>query len=579
MEIIDQIRQAANIVELASQYTTLKKAGRRHVGLCPFHSEKTPSFTLDDEKQLFHCFGCGTGGDVFTLVMEKENLSFPEAVRYLAEKYNIPVPERRRLSPQYKKLEERIQKITEDALAYFRKNLHNTEEGKKALSYLHKRQISDEVIQKFKIGYAINSWDSLISAFQRQNISPKDLEKAGLAIYNQAKNSYYDRFRGRIIFPIFSESGKVVAFGGRSLFDAEPKYLNSPDTPIYTKGGLLYGLNFSKESIRQSQEVILVEGYTDFVALYQAGITNLAAPLGTSLTPNQVYKAKQNAKKILVSFDGDVAGTKAAYRAVTLSFEKGIQTHILKLPEGYDPDSFIKKNGVDAYKKLKNESIPGLKFLIQVQKKGMKSQAPEEKTQIVKNIANELGNIPDLIVRDDYIKQASEYLQVDEGILRSIISKKAEEIPERDKVRFLPAEEILLKILFHDKGISSRIVNFLKEDYFKGLKGEPIFKEIKEAYTKNKKIPDIHEFKQILDKSIYGALSEIQFEVYVPHTFEEAKDCIESLKDRSLEMKCAELDAQIKKLQRSGNHEKSSELLNKKFEIKKQLSLSMQRNQ
>jgi len=579
MEIIDQIRQAANIVELASQYTTLKKAGRRHVGLCPFHSEKTPSFTLDDEKQLFHCFGCGTGGDVFTLVMEKENLSFPEAVRYLAEKYNIPVPERRRLSPQYKKLEERIQKITENALAYFRKNLHNTDEGKKALSYLHKRQISDEIIQKIKIGYAINSWDSLISAFQRQNISPKDLEKAGLAIYNQPKNSYYDRFRGRVIFPIFSESGKVVAFGGRSLFDAEPKYLNSPDTPIYTKGRLLYGLNFCKDSIRQSQEIILVEGYTDFVALYQAGVTNLAAPLGTSLTPVQVNLAKKNAKKLIVSFDGDTAGIKAACRAVSLSLEEGIQTNILMLPDGYDPDSFIKKYGSDAYNKLKKESIPALKFLIQVQKMGMKSQAPEEKTQIVKNIANELGKITDLIVRDDYIKQASEYLQVDEGILRSIINKKAEEIPEKEKVHFLPAEKILLKILFRDKGITSRIINFLKEDYFKGLKGESIFREITKAYKKDKIIPNLNELKQILDKSVYSALSEMQFDENIPHTFEEAKDCIDSLKERSLEMKCAEIDAQIKKSQRNGNHEKSTELLNKKFEIKKQLSLSMQRNQ
>ena len=579
MEIIDQIRQAANIVELASQYTTLKKAGRRHVGLCPFHSEKTPSFTLDDEKQLFHCFGCGTGGDVFTLIMEKESLSFPEAVRYLAEKYNIPLPEKRRLSPQYKQLEERINKITEDSLAFFRKNLHKTDEGKKALSYLHQRQISDETIQNFKIGYAMNSWDALISAFQRQNISPKDLEKAGLAIYNQNKNSYYDRFRGRVIFPIFTESGKVVAFGGRSLFDVEPKYLNSPDTPIYTKGRLLYGLNFCKDSIREAQEIILVEGYTDFVALYQAGITNIAAPLGTSLTPDQIYLAKKYARNLIVSFDGDVAGIKAASRAVSLGFEKGMQTKILRLPKDYDPDNFLKKYGVDAYDKLKNESIPGLKFLIQIQKKGMKSQVPEEKTQIVKNIANELGKIPDLIVRDDYIKQSSEYLQVDEGILRSIIKKKVEENPEKEKVRFLPAEEILLKIIFRDKGITSRIVSFLHEDYFKGLNGEPIFKEIKKAFTKNKKIPDFHEFKLVLDKSIYSALSEIQFGETISHTFEEAKDCIDSLKERSLEMKCAELDAQIKKLQRNGDYEKSNELLNQKFEIKKQLSLSMQQNQ
>lgn len=578
MEVIDQIRQAANIVELASQYTTLKKAGRRHVGLCPFHSEKTPSFTLDDEKQLFHCFGCGTGGDVFTLVMEKENLSFPEAVRYLAEKYNIPLPERRRLSPQYKKLEERIQKITEDTLAFFRKNLHNTEEGKKALSYLYKRQISDDTLQKFKIGYAMNSWEALISAFQRQNISPRDLEKAGLAIYNQAKNSYYDRFRGRVIFPIFTESGKVVAFGGRSLFDAEPKYLNSPDTPIYTKGRLLYGLNFCKESIREAQEIILVEGYTDFVALYQAGITNLAAPLGTSLTPDQIYLAKKYAGKLIISFDGDTAGLKAASRAVSLGFEKGMQTKVLILPKGTDPDSYIKKNGLDAYNKLKNKSIPGLKFLIQYQKKGMQSQAPEEKTQIVKKIANELGKIPDLIVRDDYIKQASEYLQVDERILRSIIGKKTEDLPEREKIHFLPAEEILLKILFRDKAITSRIINFLKEEYFMGLKGEPIFKEIKKAYTKNKKIPDFHELKEILNKSLYSALSEIQFGESLSYTFEEAQDCIDTLKNLSLEMKCTELDAQIKKLQRSGDYEKSNELLNEKFKIKKQLSLSMQRN-
>lgn len=579
MEVIDQIRQAANIVELASQYTTLKRAGKRHVGLCPFHSEKTPSFTLDDEKQLFHCFGCGTGGDVFTLIMEKENLSFPEAVRYLAEKYNIPLPERKSFSPQYKKLGERIQKITGDALAIFRKNLHNTSEGKNALSYLRKRQISDEIIQKFKIGYAMNSWDSLIVSFQRQNIVPKDLEKAGLTIYNQAKNSYYDRFRGRVIFPIFSESGKVVAFGGRSLYDAEPKYLNSPDTPIYTKGKLLYGLNLSKESIRESHEIILVEGYTDFVALYQAGITNLAAPLGTSLTPDQIYLAKKYASKLIVGFDGDVAGIKAASRAVSLGFEKGLQTNIIKLPDGFDPDSFVKKYGVDAFIKLKNESVQGLKFLIQFQKKGMRSQAPEERTKVIKNIANELGKIPDLIVRDDYIKQTSEYLEVDEGLLRSIINRKEEEIPEKEKVRFLPAEEILLKILFRDKSITSRIAAFLKEDYFKGLKGEPIFREILRAYTKNNKIPDFHELKDTLEKSTYSALSEIQFGEYNPHTLEEAKDCIESLKERSLEMKCAELDAQIKKMQRNGDYKKSSELLSQKFEIKKQLSLSMQRNQ
>jgi DNA primase len=282
---------------------------------------------------------------------------------------------------------------------------------------------------------------------------------------------------------------------------------------------------------------------------------------------------------MIVSFDGDTAGTKASCRAVSLSFEKGVQADVLRLPEGSDPDSFLKKYGVEAYEKLRKESILGLSFLIQVQKKSMRSQSPEEKTRVVKYIAGELGKIPDLIVRDDYIKRASEELQVDEGRLRSKIDKKEDKIQEKERVRFLLAEEILLQILFRDKNITSRIIDFLKDDYFKGLKGEPIFREIKKAYTKNKKIPDFHEFKQILDKSLYSALSEVQIGENIPHTFEEAKDCIESLKDRSLEMKCIELDSQIKRLQRNGDHEKSCELLSQKFEIKKQLSLSNQRNQ
>ena len=265
MEVIDQIKHTASIVEIASQYTTMRLRGKKHVGLCPFHSEKTPSFTVDEEKQLFHCFGCGTGGDIFTLVMEKENLSFPEAIRYLAEKYNIQLPEKKSFSPQMQKLEEGLYKISEDALAFFRRNLFKTKEGEKALEYLRKRKVSDETIQQLKIGYALDSWDSLLNAFKRKGYSPGLLEKAGLVLRRTNKEGHYDRFRGRIIFPIFKLSGKVVAFGGRSLIGQEPKYLNSPDTPIYTKGMLLYGLNFSREAAREKEEIILVEGYTDFL--------------------------------------------------------------------------------------------------------------------------------------------------------------------------------------------------------------------------------------------------------------------------------------------------------------------------
>lgn len=579
MEIIDQIRQAANIVEIASEYTTLKRSGRRHVGLCPFHSEKTPSFTVDEDKQLFHCFGCGTGGDIFTLVMEKENLSFPEALRLLARRYDIALPERRRLSPQYKKEEEKIQKITQNALAFFRKNLHNTSEGKKALSYLAKRKISEKIIQQFRIGYALNTWDSMISSFQRQNVSPKELERAGLAIYNQPKNSFYDRFRGRIIFPIFDEAGKVVAFGGRSLFDAEPKYLNSPDTMIYKKGALLYGLNFCKEMIQKKEQIILVEGYTDFIALFQAGVRNLAACLGTSLTPDQVSFAKRFAKnRMIINFDADTAGIKASTRAVSLGFEKGMQTYVVRLPEGYDPDSFVTKHGVEEYKQLVSEGVPGLKFLIQTQKNAAPSQTPEEKAKIVKNIANELGKIPDPIVRDDYIKQASEYLGVDEIKLRSVISKKREDTAEKEKINFLPVEEILLIIIFKHKALSPMVLQGLNLEHMKDLKSKPIFQMILSQFEKNKTLPELSEIKNNIDRPLGSALSEALIESGYCPSAEEARDCLDKLKERYLEISRKELQTQINLLQRNKEEEKIEPLLRKITEITNQLSAMPQRH-
>jgi DNA primase len=581
MEVIDQIRQAANILDIASQYTTLRKSGKRYLGLCPFHSEKTPSFTLDEEKQLFHCFGCGAGGDIFTFVMEKENLSFAESLRYLAQKYNIPLPERKRLSPQYKKLEENISKLTESALAFFKKNLFNTSEGRKALEYLKKRQISDEILQKFKIGYALNSWDSLISFFQRQKVSHKLLEKAGLVIYNPKKESYYDRFRGRVIFPIFSESGKIVAFGGRTLFDAEPKYLNSPDTPIYKKGGLLYGLNFCKEKIREKREIILVEGYTDFISLFQAGIRNLAASLGTSLTSEQISKARNFArKKMIVCFDADTAGIKAAARAVSLGFEEGMQTYVLKLPQGNDPDTFIKKFGVDAFNRLAEKSTPGLKFLIQIQEKDFNSDIPEEKAQIANNIASELEKISDLMVRDEYVKQTCEYLNVDEAELRSRIKQKKNVPMVKGKISLLPVEEILLLILFKHKTIAQSLLGSLNLEYLKGLRSQPIFKIAQMRYAKNKRLPEISDIKMELDRSLYSSLSEILIESDYTPSKDEVKDCLEIIKQRYLENKRKELRVQIDRLERSKEEENKITLLLKQIsEITNQLSAMPQRNQ
>lgn len=275
---------------------------------------------------------------------------------------------------------------------------------------------------------------------------------------------------------------------------------------------------------------------------------------------------------MIVSFDGDVAGTKAASRAVSLGFEKGMQTKILRLPKEYDPDNFVKKYGVDAYNKLKDESIPGLKFLIQIQKKGMKSQVPEEKTQIVKNIANELGKIPDLIVRDDYIRQTSEYLQVDEGILRSIINKKADKITKEEKARFLPAEEILLLILFKHTDLAPYVLQRLNLEYMKSLRSVPIFQFALTKYNKNKNLPEISEIKDNCDQALVSLLSKVLIESGYQPSHDEAKDCLEKVKEGYLENKRKELNAQIKQLQRNKEEDKIKPLLKQITEISNQLS-------
>jgi len=583
MEIVDQIRQTASIVEIASQYTTLRRRGNKHVGLCPFHSEKTPSFTVDDEKQLFHCFGCGAGGDIFTLVMERENLSFPEALKYLAEKYNIPLPKKREFSPQLQKLEEQLFKINENTLAFFKKNLFTTKEGEKALEYLKKRDISEEIIQKLKIGYALNSWDSLLSFFKEKKVTPKLLEKAGLVLYNQKKDSYYDRFRGRIIFPIFGLTGKVVAFGGRSILNAEPKYLNSPDTPVYSKGKILYGLNFSKESIRETGEVIIVEGYTDFVSLYQAGITNIAASLGTSLTSDQVSQTLRFAPKIIINYDGDSAGKLATSRGISLYFEKASEPEILILPENLDPDSYLRKYGTDKYiTHLKKGGIPLIKFLIKLFAPENGIKTVEEKINIATKIIEIILINPNTIRGSEYLKQVSEYLALDEQVVRDSIrvkqSRKESAEKSEEKVTFLLAEKRLLQILLEDKRIASYVFPEMKEEHFQGLKTEPIFAALTE-YSKKGKEPDFNELRQKIDPSLSSSLAKaLLLEKEQAATVEEAFECLNALKQFSLENRKKELKAEIISMEKKGDKEKLRSLLIQRQDIINQLSSLSKRN-
>jgi DNA primase len=569
MEIIEQVRQVSSIVEIASQYTSLRRRGRKHVGLCPFHSEKTPSFTVDEEKQLFHCFGCGVGGDVFSLIMEKENFGFAEALRYLAEKYRIPLPQNR-VDPQVLKLEEKLFKINEMALAFFRRNLFGTPEGKKALEYLKKRGLAEATIETLKIGYAMDAWGTLIAHLRTKDVPVTLLERAGLALPGKKKDEYYDRFRGRVIFPIFSLTGKVVAFGGRTVTGAEPKYLNSPDTPLYSKGKLLYGLNISKDAIREAGEAILVEGYTDFAALYQAGIGNVIASLGTALTPFQVSQAARFTPRLIVNYDGDAAGKNACARAVPLCLEKGMNVDALILPEGLDPDAFLAKYGRDRYLGLLKKSVSGLDFLIDAYVRGVRMDLPEEKARVIRAVVKEIEKVPDALARGEYLRRAGERLGVDETTLRNVIGPRSPDKSPGEGASLSSAEKRLLQILFEYKEIATDIFEEVREGDFRGLRSEPVFGFIRNCF-RNGVDWNFSDLKDSVDAPILDCLSRALQERPGEASAKEAKECLHSLRKVAFQNQLKEIQVEIAKSQKSGDREKLVALVYRKQDITKQL--------
>lgn len=571
MEITEKIRAAASLVEIASQYTTLKKRGKKWVGLCPFHSEKDPSFTVDEDKQLFHCFGCGIGGDLFSLVMEKENLTFPEAVRFLAEKYHIPLPETRQ-SARGSRLEEKIFEINEKALNYFKNNLFKTPEGRKALEYLKGRQFSEDTIKKLRLGYALNSWDALVQTFKQQ-YSPQLLEKAGLIVPGQRAGEYRDRFRGRIIFPIFTLTGRVVAFGGRTIFEAQPKYLNSPETQTFTKGHLLYGLNFTRDSIRQAGEMILVEGYADFAALYQAGIQNIAASMGTSLTPHQAAQILRYAPRVIINYDGDEAGLNAALRAVPICLEKGLQVRILVLPEKLDPDAFIKKYGVEKYQALVRRSQDGFRFLTVQYSRGANLTIPEEKSRVARLVIQEVMRIPDSIVRNEYLKKTAEYFKINENTLRQMLNESRKPGPapgQEEKDIFLPAEKRLLQLLFNQQEVARMILGEIEADCFRGLASEPVLRYVIDSHRQGQNW-SLGPLQTLVDPQLMGQLCRVLQEDIPDGSIGEALDCLNTLKKNSLQKKLKEIQREIALTEKKGDKEKLMSLLYQKHEITRQI--------
>ncbi|RLC10530.1 MAG: DNA primase [Deltaproteobacteria bacterium] len=424
---IADVRNTADIVDLISEYVVLKKVGKNFLGLCPFHAEKTPSFTVSPEKQIFHCFGCGQGGNVFNFVMQYQNLSFPEAVRFVAKKYGIEISARNMSAAQKRKFaqREKLFQINEDAVDYFRKALVDTSSGERGRKYLAKRRMTPEVIERFWLGYAPMGWNNIVRYFSSKKVPLDDVETTGLVIAK--KGGYYDRFRDRIIFPILDIDQRVVGFGGRSLDNSLPKYLNSPETPVYHKRSILYGLHANKEMCRKAGSVFIVEGYFDLLSLYCHGIKNVVATLGTALTQEHLRILKGYAREFILVFDSDNAGIKAAERSLSLFAEEKANIRIVILPEGRDPDSYVFEVGSEGFLRRVERALGIMEFLIAsaIDKYGL---SPEGKIRIVDALKGPLRSLANGVSRSVYVRDLSERLNIDESvILREIRDSKGSE--------------------------------------------------------------------------------------------------------------------------------------------------------
>lgn len=421
-EVIEEVRMQNDIVEIISRYVPLKQKGGSHFGLCPFHNEKTPSFSVNSEKQFYYCFGCGAAGSVFSFIMEMENCDFPEAMKRLAENAHItlPEPEKNAEAIAAEQLKNRLFEIHRTAGRFYYDSLQ-AEEGQEARDYLQKRQLDPRIARKFGIGYAPDRYEALFQHLLEKGFDKSDILKTGLVLENKDKNGYHDRFRGRLMFPIFDVQGRVVGFGGRILSKGEPKYLNSPETILFSKSRNLYGLNFAKAA--RSRELILVEGYMDMLSLYQAGFHNVVASLGTAFNQEHARTLKRFADDIILLYDSDEAGTNAARRAIPVLVKNGFRVKVTQVPDGKDPDEFIKTNGAAEFSKLLVNAVHYISFEIACIRTNYNLHNAEHRVRFATEAAKVLAGLSSEIERNVYLGEVSRMTGVEEKAIQLEISK------------------------------------------------------------------------------------------------------------------------------------------------------------
>lgn len=575
--VIEDILNRIDIAQVISSYIPLKRAGRNFKALCPFHNEKTPSFIVSADKQIYHCFGCGTGGSVFNFLMQYERLEFSEAVELLAKKSGVILPSDLKRDHKTEAVITQLYRIHELAASFYEHQL-NSPAGLAARKYLLERQIKPETLKLFKLGYAFDVRDGLLNYLRAKDVNLSLLEKAGVVLPREG-GGYYDRFRNRIIFPVWDIKGRIIAFGGRLMPVLEKianteglaKYVNSPQTPIYIKGRNLYGLHLAKEAIREADLAIVVEGYLDFMTPYQEGIENIVASQGTSLTYEQVRLLKRYARNVVIVYDADTAGQSATLRALDIFVEEEMGVRMACLPEGFDPDLFVRKRGVAAFKTKISEAEGLFDYKLKLLKRRWNIKEAEGKAAVASEMLLTINKLKNAILKAEYIKALAEELVIPEdSLLQELQRTKDERIYSgllnntaqgKMTLKINPTEKLLLKLMLEEKGLIVYLKERIAPTDFQNEQTAKVVSLLFDLCQQGKKIEpsllvnyfDSDTAQLISEATLLPEISQQQKEKIIA-------DCIQRLKLNTARLRRQELHKEIKKAQDSGDREKLQSL-------------------
>lgn len=592
-EFIDDLRNRVDIVDIIKEYVPLKKQGQNYKGLCPFHSEKTPSFVVSPHKQIYHCFGCGKGGNVYTFLMDRGGLSFLDAVAHLAKRCGIPLPQGE-LTPEKARqnsLRERYYHINEMAVQFFQQGLEDRR-GQQAKQYLHNRGITKELIKKFSLGYAPDAWDELSCFLLEKGISEEEIILLGLAVKGQ-RGKLVDRFRNRVMFPIFDDRSRVIGFGGRVMDDTQPKYLNSPDTPLFSKGRHLYGLNLAKTAIRSNEQAILMEGYMDVLAAHQYGITQAVGTLGTALTADHGKLLMRYTYNVVLCFDADAAGQEASMRGLDILRQLGLRVSVMTVPDGKDPDDFLRKNGRDSFQEVIGQALSLVEYKLTKQMEKYNKETVAGKVQIIQALLPDLYQIQSPVERQGLIDLLAQRLSLAETAIYAEMKKYQLEVgrsgrnrekagagQEQNAEQSEAQEEMVTRYSRRDLTASEKAQYFItrvllenpemfaevEEAGGKALFSDQFYQEIYQVYYllhqagHNIKAEDL--ITQLENEQTRQIITEILLDDQIPADWGRIyKDCLLTLQIEQLNHKITEKNSLMIEYEKSGNVTKSLEIM------------------